>query len=472
MNPKEKLNNIFEFLKDQIEPGVEYYSYLIRSSNARSLSGQSFYKVTDGKMNFDKPECLNRRNREALNQQVYKTMDDIAYDSEPGVVVFFKLCRELGFTVEVADAKLLTSMIKLELISDLDSGRRKEIFVKIIPSKEANEIELDSWQKIYYPDGEIKEFTGAPINPFIPPLYKAVNEKLQAVHIFASENDVDIQTTPEIQGLTAAYTLVEDLSFDASSIENIYAFLESSSEAKIAIAMESLNANLDFKAKAEKRYLQFIRARVGANAGLESFAEAMLGRKERDLFSRNFVENVISLSYLSQKECQTVVDFIGSLVMSHLDIHAFKKQMEATEEISDLFNVYYAAAEKVRMGILEEAKNHPDGWFSTLITMLANHKVEKVMFEKTHFIIENNDVLKAFIFYIDLNHGRELYFDVFQSYVPELTEFFWFLPNLPKTSWGDTALALPECSLKFRRKAYYRLGDGEEWLRKSPKPNN
>jgi hypothetical protein len=474
MNQNVEFNRIFDLIKNQLEPGVTYHSYFIRSAEGKSMSGKSFFKLTDGKPDFQIPECLGRSRLSRLepdNKQVIAAMDELVYASDPGTLTYFTISEDAGFKAEIANADILINLMKYEMATNVDSGTRKEILVKVFPIAGTPQPELESWQKIYYPDSEPKEYTGAPINSFIIPLYFALDKKLQAVYIEASETAFEIMTSPEIPGLTKPYEFVEDLTLDASNIQNIYTFMESWSEAKIAKAVEALETNPDFKAKAEKRYLQFIRARTGKNSGLESFANATLSRKETDLFGdEHFAENVISLSYLNQKECQAMVDFIGSLVINHLDINLFKDQMEAAENMDYLYTIYFAAAEKVKNGMIAEAQQYLGGWFGKISMLLANHKVEKVLFEKTHFIVEKNDLLKAFVFYLDINNGDELYLDIFQSYLPELTEFFWFLPNLPKTSWGDTEVALPEYTLKFRRKSYYRLGDDQEWLRKSPSP--
>lgn len=154
-------------------------------------------------------------------------------------------------------------------------------------------------------------------------------------------------------------------------------------------------------------------------------------------------------------------------MLNYLNINQFKNKAESAETESDLVEIYSAAADMVKKGILEEAKKNPDGWFSKLSVKFANLKVEDVMFEKTDFSIPDSDQLKAFIFYLGINNRREVYFDVFQSYCKELSEFFWFLPSVPKSSWGDTELALPKYTLKFQRTVIYKLGDGKRWRNKS-----
>ena len=129
-----------------------------------------------------------------------------------------------------------------------------------------------------------------------------------------------------------------------------------------------------------------------------------------------------------------------------------------------------AEAALKRKGIEAEGKNYPDGWYSRLSTKFCALQVKKVLFEKTHFDIPNSRYLKAFIFYLNLNQKRAVYLDIFQSDAPKLTEMFWFLPEVPTSSWGETEIKIPDSTLAFPRVARFRNGDDGSWKsKKSPK---
>lgn len=475
MDFQQELDAIFEIIKDMLPTGVTFTCYSIPSYSGRGTTGKSYFALIDGKVNREAiPDALNHdrehRNNE-INQRVRKAQFDITVEQEPGRFVLFSISKENGYTYKIATPEELLFHTKLDLMQNVDHGARKESFAEVAPDKKTGKPDVVGRQKIYYENGDVKEYSGTPVSDFARAAFHALDGKLKFVYAMASKTEVIIKTTPAIPGVTELYEFNEDLTLDASKIENIYEFLESFSEAKIEKAIEALQANPEFKAKAEKRYGQLIKTRVGEDAGIESFEKAALSRKEIELFSDwHFAENVISLGRMDEDECRTVVDFIGSLVMSHLDIHEFKAQMEATENEMELREVYYSASQKVKAGMLAEASVYDGSWFGQISTLLANHKVEKLMFEKTHFKIESSDALKAFMFYLDLNNRVSMYFDIYQSYLYDLTEFFWFLPALPRTAWGETDFVLPEFTLKFRRKAYYRINDDGDWLRKSPKP--
>ncbi|MCF2219219.1 hypothetical protein H9Q08_07865 [Chryseobacterium sp. PS-8] len=465
---KEKLERIFEIIKDELEPETEYYSYQTYRSR------QSFYKITDGRTDDQVPKVIHWKNEEENLEGTDLSILDVLYDSDEdpqySEINFFTLSKDKGFTKQPVDAQLIVEIMRLELFSHIKpgSGRLEESFIKIIPDPQSDRLNLDIFTKIYDSDGEIREYEYAQVDKFVDCLYHEADKKLKMIYTSASETAVDIQTIPEIQGLTKLYAPVEDLSLNSSDIQRIYEFLESWSDSKIAKALEVINENPDVKADIEKRYLNLIKLRAGDNAGLESFAKAGLTRKEFNLLNGKQIDkNFISLSYFSKEECKLIVDFIGSLVLNYLNINQFKNKAESAETESDLVEIYSTAADMVKKGILEEAKKNPDGWFSKLSVKFANLKVEDVMFEKTDFSIPDSDQLKAFIFYLGINNRREVYFDVFQSYCKELSEFFWFLPSVPKSSWGDTELALPKYTLKFQRTVIYKLGDGKRWRNKS-----
>lgn len=55
---KEKLERIFEIIKDELEPETEYYSYQTYRSR------QSFYKITDGRTDDQVPKVIHWKNEE------------------------------------------------------------------------------------------------------------------------------------------------------------------------------------------------------------------------------------------------------------------------------------------------------------------------------------------------------------------------------------------------------------------------
>ena len=207
MNQNQELNDIFEIIKDQLEPGVTYHSYSIKG-NGLSTSGSGVYKMTDGKRDFEIPGVLsdNRENRMVdINTRIRKAMFDITVQCEQERFVYFTLSQEAGFRYEIADTPLLVDIIKLELMDNVDPGCRKEIFSEITPDKKTGRPELHNRQIISYPNGDVKEFTGAPVSDFAKALFHAQEGKMELIHVYASKTEVVIETKPQIPGLTDLY---------------------------------------------------------------------------------------------------------------------------------------------------------------------------------------------------------------------------------------------------------------------------
>ncbi|NUY79299.1 hypothetical protein HUK80_00210 [Flavobacterium sp. MAH-1] len=459
MNHQEKLDLFFDAIKDQLEPGV-----IIESSRTQG-SGKAFRTFINGRMSMEIPEALN--SWDPLPGQDFKltnVVSEIVREFPRETLVHFTISKENGFRYQAADAELLLRLIVSETKAGPNQDKKEEVLVKFSFDEEEDELNLDIVTKIEDESGP-REFDFASADREMQCLYSALDKKLETLYVYVSKDETILKSIPEIPGLTTLYTPpAEDLTLDVSKLEDIYAFMESGSEAKANKAIEALNSNPNFKAKAEKRYLNLIKNRIGDNAGLESFAQAALTKKEiNKLESDHFDKNHISLSYFDKRESEMAVAFIGALVMNHLDIADFQKKAEACTAMIDLGNLYSSATKAVKKGMLEEAKTYPDGWFSSLSVKFANHYVTKVLFENTSFWLENSPQLKAFVFYLNLNHLGGVYLDVFQSQVKTLTEFFWFLPTTPKSSWGETDLAIPKSTLKFPREASYRINDDGKW---------
>ncbi|MBL7878285.1 MAG: hypothetical protein JNN23_00265, partial [Chryseobacterium gambrini] len=168
---KEKLERIFEIIKDQLEPETEYYSYQTYRSR------QSFYKVTEGRRDDNVPKVIhwknNRENLEGTDFNILEVLYDFNRNSEYDKITFFTLSKEKGFTNKTVDAELLIELMKLALFSDIESGsgRREESVIKIIPSKNSDRLNLDIFTKIHDADGGVRESDFAEVEKYVDCLY-------------------------------------------------------------------------------------------------------------------------------------------------------------------------------------------------------------------------------------------------------------------------------------------------------------
>lgn len=249
-------------------------------------------------------------------------------------------------------------------------------------------------------------------------------------------------------------------------LAKLYTLFESGSEANIKEAVDAFEANPDYLAAAEKRYLAFIRLRQGESASLRDWYAARLKQEEIDLLSgSNFDGNYLSFAYLNEAQCKVAVQFMASLVLSHLNLSEFEEAAKQAENGIKLFdNVYEPRCKAIRAALEEQASIYAEGYWSKLLSKFLNLQPERVLFESTSFNMPDGPALRGFVFFVNLNHPWEVYFDICQSYVPELSPYFWILPNVPDSSWLDTPVALPKSFLSFSRKTRYKEGDRAPWI--------
>jgi len=464
---KTKFNEFFEFIKHRIEAGKTYHSYLMKTEHG--YRGTGFYTLENKKMlvsPIDFEEYSNDEEEKLAKSKGLKARDIFDMPLEIAKVndlIFYTISLENGFTYEIAGPQLILELIKNKSQSYLAENTHSEILIKIRKNQIKNQLELDISNKLISAT-KVKEYPGFVAKNEITVLLHALETTIELIFIKCSMDFFEIQTIPEIPGLTKLYVPAEEnLEINEENLDEILAFFESGSEAKMNKALEIVEKNPKLKSLVEKRYLNLIKNRVGESYGLEKWKDAKLSLKEIHKLQGNEIgKDFISFSYFDSEESDLFVHFLGALVQNHLDLDKFQKEAETCTSEEELISLYQKAAKKVKKGILDEAKNHPNGWFSQLSIKIAKHSVEKLLFEKTKFDCSGN-AMKAFMFYLNLNHNNSVYLDVFQSDTPEFTNFFWFLPSVPKSSWGDVELKIPESSLKFKRKASYRIGDGGSW---------
>ncbi len=364
---------------------------------------------------------------------------------------------------ELCDSKAILDDIKIELKDKIKEITKIETTVKFLKNKE---IELDTFSKIYYIDSS-KDVDWSFVDKQILCFYHSLETKIDKMYISIDESQFIVQTSPAISGLTEEIIeKQEDLTMDESKLEDIYAFLESQNEQKIAKAIEVLKSNPSFYEKAQKRYLNLIQARLNnPNATLEQFAEASPSISEvNKITGGDLAKDFISFSYCRDNESKWIVDFIGSIVKNTISIEDFIEQVKLLENEDELFSVYDNFAKNAKNEIEKEAKIYSEGWFSKISNHLISLNIGRILFENTSFNEANKSiVLKEFMFFLNISNRNSLYFDIFQSDSPNLTEIFWLLPEIPETAWGDMELKLPKSPLKFKRSASCRIGDEGSW---------
>ncbi|WP_300664114.1 hypothetical protein [Fluviicola sp.] len=460
---KQKLETAYNQIEMHLEEGVSYYStYTVTTYGA--AGGRVFSLENDLRVYLDH------------EKQEHLDLFKVTKSFPAYTIVKYTFIKGSPVTVEACSPEMLLHEMKLELKAR--QMQHAEILrVTNSPAEGLLNIEtrvkflkngkMDILEKEIGSNGSVSEELYSCIEDEMQALYHALDGNLKKMVVSMTSNELIVQTTPAIPGLTDE--IIEqkaDLKLDASNLKAIYTFLESHDEAKIAKGLEVLENNPEFKELAEKRYLNFIRARLNnVHAVLAQFQEAALSRSEvSTLTGKHFAKDFISFSYFDDSESKLAVDFIGSMVRNAIDLESYADQVNQLSDLSELIALYDKFAAQAKHAITAEAKIHPKGWYSEISKHLIQLKLKRVLFEKTQFDEANRSlVLKEFIFFLNIQCKTSVYLDIFQSDTPKLTEMFWQTKAVPESSWGDVVPKFPDSPLKFQRSASYRIGDEGDW---------
>lgn len=460
---KQQLEQAYQQIEQHLEEGVTYYSRYTVMRYGMS-GGGVFYLENDTRKYLKKDEL------ERLD------LFNITTEFPEHSIVKYTFVKGAPVKVEACTPEMLIQEMKLELkacqmqhadmLEATDSPAEDPITIETsIQFLKNGKPEIE--EKEISADGSVYEKTHSCIEDELMALHHALDGTIKKMYVSLVNGELTVQTTPAIPGLTSE--VVEkavDLKLRETDLKAIYAFLESHEEQKIAKALEVLKKNPEFVATAEKRYLNFIRARLNnANATLDQFPEAALTKSEvNKLTGKHFAKDFISFSYFDDTDTKLAVDFIGSMIRNVIDLETYVEQAVQLSDLNELVALYDDYAARAKEAILAEAKICPKGWYAEISKHLIKLKLKRVLFEKTQFDDANRSlVLDEFYFFLNINCKHSVYLDIFQSDVPRFTRLFWLLRAVPESSWGDTTPKFPDSPLKFSRSAEYRIGDDGDW---------
>lgn len=446
-----ELHTVAEKLAPYLEAGTDYY--FINANTEFGVAYKKLFAVRNGIKQYD-----THSETEAVTG-----LNAITKALPQNTVVEYTLRKGEPASAQIYSPEMLLKAMCLELRTEMAAGFSKVESQADFVDGRLKEIS-EAWTAT---GGNTEQRQWTYLVDFLNGFVSATNCGISAMSIRMENDDFTVQSAPAVPGLTAEYVSEpENLELDSNDLAAIYAFLESFSEARRALAMQALKDNPAFYQQAEQRYLNFIRTRLNdPGAGLERFDEAALTKAESRWFlGRHFAKDTISFSYFNDDQSRLVVDFIGSIVKNAVDIEAYIAQATALDNEEALVKLYDSVAKDARKKIVKEASASGEGWFGEIARHLINLKLKKVLLNKTEMeFADRSPVMKEFMFFLNLSSKKSIYIDIFQSEAPRLTEMFWMLRQVPDTSWVDVSPKIPESPLKFSRAGRYDLGDGYGW---------
>lgn len=452
---------IDEVLDPVLRPGITYFGEFIRSGHG--YSGSAFFFMKDGDQCSDEHDNLD------------DAMDELPYDEDLSALVdTIQDGTKVRFTFRKGEPMTMEPYTPAMLLEDIEGEMQRRV-KQAGATKRTQEIRFFPGKKLkahirittIKPE-ESQERESSYLDDDIEVLYNALPEPVEKMKFVFENGTLTVSASnafPEI-GIELLEEEPDAVVLDSSDLAAIYAFLESGEKQRIAKALEALAENAAFMEQAEGRYLNLIQARLNdPEATLSDFAKGMPTFVDIEvMMGKNISDKFISFSYMDDGESRFVVDFIGAVVASAIDIGEFIAQAKACEDEKSLVKVYESYAKQVRNALKAATEVYPDGWYGKICARLEKMKVAKVLFDHSSFDEANGSpVLREFMFFQNVNRKSTLYMDIHQSDTPDLTEIFWLLPKVPKTNWSDVAPEFPDSPLGFERSGQMRVGDFGKW---------
>ena len=362
------------------------------------------------------------------------------------------LCRKLN------NRKNFTKVIHDITFTKGEYNRLNQQKIKTFISDSEEDVDVDSYGEHLY-----------------EALYYFLEEKADRIKFIYENDELKIEASTAIPEYNIELINEEvNLSdLDSDNLESIYEFLESCDKGKIKGAIDVLENNPKFKKKAEKRYLNFIRARMNdENATLQDFPEATISLINRklilgeDSYDQPLKLDRLNFSRLWDEDSKMIVDVLGSMIKNYYPISIKDRREELLKIKSEkeeplLINLNKKWYKELKKNLKKARKTYSDGWFSKICLYIETHNIFNVSFDKTSF----NDANDSFVLkeYMLLFSVCDCTFDIFQSDTPEFTEVFWTLNIVPNTIWSHEGISLPKCPLEFERGTLVRIGDENEY---------
>lgn len=256
-------------------------------------------------------------------------------------------------------------------------------------------------------------------------------------------------------------------------IKQLFSDLESRNEQKINAALQVLENEPVLKQQAEQRYLKLIQARLNnPKATLADIHAASPSDEEVDLVKKVLSSgNCYDFEYLDESNSKAVVDLVGGIVASCLDMDAYITKAKSITSYDQLWEFYEAQFQMLKNALKDPIDLSSNSrWFAKIAKKVrAAKRCYQWRFDHTNFETANKSlVLKEFIYFLfekkhkdDLDSwASSIEIDVFQSTPPNLTEAIWLLiyrTNFVIKNTTQVAISPSPLSLELNQNVHFKI---------------
>lgn len=250
---------------------------------------------------------------------------------------------------------------------------------------------------------------------------------------------------------------------DEKKLSKVFEGLESFDQANISETMKMVEQDSELKERVEERYLTLIRVLSNdEGATLDEFFHLFAtNEKLKNVLTEVFYTRVnkIEFVYLDEDEARDVIDIIGGIVATHIDMNSYISSINKSRELADLGSPVYETIERLQQGIDKEVNAYKDGWYGDInINMMKCilHGVNEFVILKSWLAKANQSpVIDAFNLFLSSASKKDFIMIQMRSILDEalkFTEILWVFPHTPVIMYpSDEKMTYPTCGLSFNR---------------------
>lgn len=308
-------------------------------------------------------------------------------------------------------------------------------------------------------------------------LYLYLNQSIQQLAFTIKASKLSVSANPAfpefgIEAMDAAPMVV-----DPTDLTTICKFIESGRKEKLEAAIEAVYENEASLARIEQRYLPFVQAQLENKAAtLKDITEELFSEDLQRICLGNrpaIAKDYISFGYQDEEESKQIIDLIGALTASCVDVGEFSEEYDATYAFAstglsaDSLSIFEVIHERYRttlkQGLLKEAQLHPEGWWSKTCKHLAELNLRKILVEKSMFFkADRLPFLEAYVFYLNATIGNhDSHIDVFNAELHDLTPMYWRFQVIPKITWFQSSPSYPLYPYQQPMDVWYKVDNGD-----------
>ncbi|NMH87709.1 hypothetical protein [Flavivirga algicola] len=323
-------------------------------------------------------------------------------------------------------------------------------------------------------NGEKKELERFPKED-LTILYSSLEQKVDQLRLTIKNGKLSIASNISFPAYNIELLRTNNYNVAADNLHKICEFIESGNEEKMLAAVEAACQLETSKNRIEARYLNYIKAQsLNKGATLFDIRPEMFDKNIQNICSGRFAilhDESIHFGMKNEEETKQIIDFIGANVDQNINVSQFIKSIEGVfsahdhinESMKSLVATHHIYRQQLAQGFKEEAKLHPNGWWSEACIALSNIKMNTMTIDSTRFYREEKlpYLVEYMSFLLIILSGEKVHIDIYNSQMHELTTLYWMFRPVPSITWFQTRPTYSNYKFAHELSVKYRINNGD-----------